>query len=309
MPYCGCSFFHHFVRYDKADFRCQDIVLQQGLLPMVEFPAVFGHEGAGVIREIGPNVKDKSLSVGDSVLLSFHTCGTCKQCVGNHPAYCHSHPQVNHNAVRLTDGSTPGTLQDGRSVRSQYFGHSSFARMSIVPQACVVKCPYPEAMPFYSPLGCGFQTGAGTIMNVLKPAKEQSVVIFGLGSVGLTALMACTHLGLAQVVAVDVVDDKLILAKELGATDMLNSRGLKDVVAEVKRITHGGADFTIDCTGLVPVIETMIDCLAPCGTAVTVGVPPPNVTIRIDPLTFLLENKRYIGVIEGDSVPQKVIES
>ncbi|KAL2073951.1 hypothetical protein VTL71DRAFT_7729 [Oculimacula yallundae] len=280
-----------------------DIVLQQGLLLIVEFPAIFGHEGAGFILSIGQNVKNKELKVGDAVLLSFNTCGHCKPCTTGHPAYCHTHPEVNHNAVRLGDRSTPGKLEDGRSVRSQYFGQSSFAKKSIVNEKCVVKCPYPDQLDIYAPIGCGFQTGAGIMMNVLKPTKDDSIVIFGLGSVGLTCLMAAHHIGVYQIIAVDIVDEKLVMAKELGATNVINSKEQPNVMAEIKRLTDRGATKAVDCTGLLKVIEDMIECIGPLGVAATVGVPPPGAKINIDPLTFLLQNKKYIRVIEGDSNP------
>ena len=272
---------------------------------MVEFPAIFGHEGAGVVRAIGSNVKNKSLQIGDSVLLSFTVCGDCKQCKSGHPAYCHLHPLINHGAVRR-DGTTPGKLLDGRGVRSQYFGQSSFAKMSIVSEKCVVKCPYPESMGIYAPLGCGFQTGAGTILNVLKPQPQQSVVICGIGGVGLAAVMAAKYLGIQQLIAIDLVDERLKLAKELGATQTINSKQDSNIVKTIKSLTDGGANFAIDCTGVVPVIEMLIECIGPKGVAATVGVPPPGEKIQIDALTFLLENKTYIGVIEGDSVPEVV---
>lgn len=288
-----------------ANLFIQDIVLQQGLLPLVEFPAIFGHEGAGVIRTIGSKVKDTTLTVGDNVLLSFNVCGECKQCVLGHPSYCHDHPCINHCAIRR-DGSTPGKLSDGRSVRSQCFGHSSFAKMSVVSEKCVVKCLYPESMAVYAPLGCGFQTGAGTILSVLKPSRDQSVVICGLGSVGLAAVMAAKYLNVNTIVAVDLVDAKLQMARELGATDIINSREVQDVVSVIKKVTGGGANYAVDCTGVVQVIEMMIECIGPRGTAATVGVSPAGKKIQIDPLAFLLENKSYIGVIEGDSTPATV---
>lgn len=286
----------------------QDVVLQQGLLPLVDFPAIFGHEGAGRIKKIGAGVKNKDLKEGDSVLLSFNVCGECKQCKSGHPAFCHAHPQVNHNAVRLEDRSTPARLKDGTSVRSQYFGHSSFAKHSVVKERCVVKCEYPEQMQYYAAMGCGFQTGAGTVLNVIKPKKDDVVVIYGMGGVGLSALMAAKYMGVEQIVAVDLLPKKLELAKELGATDLINPKDVDDVVKKVKEVCSrtGGATFAIDCTGVLKVIEQCIECLAPCGTAVTVGVPPADSKISIDPLPFLLENKRYIGVIEGDSVPAEV---
>ena len=273
---------------------------------MVEFPAIFGHEGAGFIVSIGEDVKNKDLKVGDAVLLSFNTCGHCKPCTTGHPAYCFTHPQVNHNAVRLGDRSTPGKLEDGRAVRSQYFGQSSFSKMSIVNEKCVVKCPYPSNLDIYSPIGCGFQTGAGTVLNVLKPTKEDSIVIFGLGSVGLTALMAAKYIGAGRIIAVDIVAKKLEMGLELGATDVINSKETPAVVEKIKQLTNGGATYSIDCTGLLKVIEDAIECIGPLGTAATVGVPPPNGKIAIDALTFLLGNKKYIGVIEGDSNPIEV---
>ena len=281
-----------------------DIVLQQGLLPLVEFPAIFGHEGAGIVRAIGSAVKNSDLHIGDSVLLSFNVCGECKQCTSNHPSYCHEHPRINHSAVRR-DGSTPAKLEDGCSVRSQYFGHSSFARISVVNEKCVVKCSYPENLAVYAPLGCGIQTGAGTILNVLKPAPQDSVVIAGVGTVGLSAIMSARYLGVKTIIAVDLVDAKLDMARELGATHIINSRDDSSPAKTIKELTGGGATFAIECTGVCQVIEMLIECLGPRGTAATVGVPPSGKKIQIDPLEFLLYNKTYVGVIEGDSIPTK----
>lgn len=271
------------------------------------FPAIFGHEGAGVVKEVGSAVKDKSLRPGDNVLLSFNNCEKCTECLHHRPARCHNHPEVNHTARRPEDGTTPAALlEDGSPVAAQFFGHSSFAKLSVVKENCIVKCPFPELAPCFAALGCGFQTGAGTVLNALKPSSEQSIVIYGMGSVGLTAVMAAVYLKAKHVVAIDLVPSKLSLAKALGATCVINSRDVSDLAAEVKRVTGGGADFAIDCTGVVKVIEGAIESLAPCGTAAVVGVPPAMATLQLDPLTFLLANKRLIGVIEGDSVPKNV---
>ena len=271
----------------------------------MEFPAIFGHEGAGIVQAIGSSVKNKDLRVGDSVLLSFNVCGKCKQCSSGHPSYCHDHARINHSAIRH-DGSTPGKLSDGRSVRSQYFGHSSFARYSVVNEKCIVKCSHLDSLDIYAPLGCGFQTGAGTILNVLKPSASQSVVICGLGSVGLTATMATKYLGVKTIIAVDLVDEKLKVAQELGATHIINSSRDRNAAKTISELTDGGADFAVDCTGVCNVIEMLIECIGPRGTAASVGVPPAGRKIQIDPLDFLLANKTYVGIIEGDSVPETV---
>lgn len=282
-------------------------MFQRGLVPTVAFPAIFGHEGAGVVKEVGSGVKDKSLRPGDLVLLSFNMCQKCPECLKGHPARCYGHVEVNHTAKRPEDGSTPTAMaDDGRKVSSQFFGHSSFCKLSVVKETCIVKCPYPESMAIFAPLGCGFQTGAGTIMNSFKPTKDDSVVIFGLGSVGLTAVMAASYLKVKHIIAVDLVSAKLSLAQELGATNVINGKETPDTVAEIKRITDGGANYAMDCTGVVKVIENTIECLSPCGTAAIVGVPAAGSRLQLDPLTFLLQNKRLIGVIEGDSTPAKV---
>jgi Zn-dependent alcohol dehydrogenase len=150
--------------------------------------------------------------------------------------------------------------------------------------------------------------GAGTVMNVLKPPPESSIVIFGLGTVGLTALMAAKYLRVKQIIAVDIQASKLPVAKELGATDLVNVNEVSDVVAHIKKITGGiGADFAIDCTGVPKVIENTLNCTGMFGKSTTVGVPPTGSKVSIDPLQWLLGSKTYVGVREGDSVPKEYI--
>nr|POF15572.1 aryl-alcohol dehydrogenase [Quercus suber] len=229
----------------------QDNMLRvDGLGGICKFPAIFGHEGAGYVRAIGRGVSNADINLGDFVLLSYVFCGQCKRCRQNHPAYCLHGGSWNMMATRPADGSTPARLKsDGRSVRSQFFGQSSFAKMSVVQECCVVKFPYePATAAIFAACGCGFQTGAGTILNVLKPEPDDCVVVFGAGSVGLPALMAAKYLGCRQVVAVDIADERLVLARDLGATDVVNSKTTPDFVTEIMRLT-GGADYCLDCAG------------------------------------------------------------
>ncbi|KAJ0354497.1 hypothetical protein COL154_011730 [Colletotrichum chrysophilum] len=285
-----------------------DVVTQKGGLPMIEFPAIFGHEGAGIVRGIGKDVKIKDLALGDNVLLSFTSCNACDTCASGHTALCPESSKLNIGSVR-SDKSTPGRLADGRSVRSQFFGHSSFCKMSVVNGQSVVRCPESAAasMEVYAPLGCGLQTGAGTVLNMIKPKKTDSIVVFGLGSVGLAALMAAKYLEVGQIIAIDIVPGRLELAKELGATHTFNSKESSEIVRDIQKATDGGPMYAIDCTGVLKVIEDMIACVRPLGTAVLVGVPPPAADIKIDAQAFLLANKRLIGVIEGDSYPPDFI--
>lgn len=142
-------------------------------------------------------------------------------------------------------------------------------------------------------------------MNILKPTPSSSIVIFGLGTVGLTALMAAKYLQVSQIIAVDIFDHKLPLALELGATQAINSRGIPDIVEHIKSISNGGkgVDFAVDCTGNVKVIESMLNMLSMRGTAATVGVPPSGAKIEVDPQAFLLGSRAYKGCREGDSNP------
>lgn len=145
-------------------------------------------------------------------------------------------------------------------------------------------------------------------MNVLKPSPESSLVVFGLGTVGLTALMGAKYLGVKQIIAVDIQASKLPLAEDLGATDLVNGRETPDVVAEIKRLTGSvGADYAVDCTGVPKVIENALNCTGMFGKTATVGVAPTGAKVSIDPLQWLLYSKSYVGVREGDSVPSEFI--
>lgn len=144
-------------------------------------------------------------------------------------------------------------------------------------------------------------------MNILKPESDSSIVIFGLGTVGLTALMAAKSLGVQQIIAVDIQELKFPIARELGATDVINSRDI-DIVAKLKELTGGaGVDYAVDCSGVPSVIEAMLNSLGMRGTAATVGVPPTGAKIQLEPLLYLLGSRRYLGCREGDSVPTEFI--
>ncbi|KAM0694007.1 hypothetical protein Q7P36_006133 [Cladosporium allicinum] len=285
-----------------------DLLLRDGLFgDACKYPAIFGHEGAGIVRKAGKAVRDKSIREGDAVLLSFTNCATCPSCRAGRPARCWNFIDVNFKATRYSDGKPAARSLDGQPIGSHFFGHSSFAKLSVVQEACVTRYPYDdiENLGLYAGGGCGFQTGAGAVLNTLKPAPSESLLIFGLGSVGLTALMAAKHLGLETMIAVDIEDSKLELAKDLGATHVLNAKS-QDILSEVLKITGRGASFAIDCTGVPSMIELLVECIHPFGTASSIGDAPAGVKIKIDPLSFVVTGKTFVGLVEGDSIPQKV---
>ncbi|KAI9371910.1 chaperonin 10-like protein [Aspergillus egyptiacus] len=282
-----------------------DIHASRGGYSALRYPTVLGHEGAGIIRAVGSAV-DSSLTVGQSVILSYNHCGGCRNCHAGHPACCANFETLNISAKRL-DQTTPAKLPDGREIDTQFFGQSSFLRYSIVSQYSVVLCPCPDDLAVYAALGCGFQTGAGTIMNALKPSVDDPLVIIGAGTVGIAAVMAAKVLGLRQVIAVDILDDKLALARELGATHTINSRNVKDLAQEIHDLTDGGARFAVECTGVSAVLETLLDCVCSGGTAVVVGSPNPDFVLHLDPEKMLHESKTLRGVCQGDSIAKKFI--
>lgn len=285
--------------------KLQDIGASTGGYSALGYPVVLGHEGAGVVRAVGPEVKNPALKVGTHVILSFNHCGACRNCSTGHPACCTHFEALNITAKRL-DGSTTARLPDGRQVAGQFFGQSSFLRMSVVSQHSVVPCAYPEHLAWYAALGCGFQTGAGTILNALQPSVDDSVLIFGAGTVGVAAIMAAKHKGIRQIIAVDLLDEKLALARRLGATHTVHSGTVADVAQEIVAITGGGARFAVDCTGASAVLDLMLDCVCCGGTAAVVGSPKPDFVLRINPEKLLHENKTLRGICQGDSVAQKV---
>ncbi|KAJ4289941.1 hypothetical protein N0V88_006738 [Collariella sp. IMI 366227] len=288
-----------------------DFLVRHSLLPsLLSLPAIAGHEGAGIIRALGSNIHNKTLQVGDAVLLSFTACGRCAGChTDTNYSRCAAFEPCNLTAIRRPDGTTPATLLDGTPVRSQWFGQSSFARLSVVHENCVVKCLYPEDLGVYAPMGCGYQTGAGTVLNVLKPGPDQTLVVFGAGSVGFAAIMAAATVPVKQIIAVDIVEQRLELARELGATHTINSAEIEgSVVDEVMRLTgNRGVDFAIDATGRSKVIELMMNCLAYGGAAAVVGVPPRMEKIELSIGVFFARKNTCICVVEGDAHPPEVV--
>jgi Zn-dependent alcohol dehydrogenase len=208
----------------------------------------------------------------------------------------------------LPKGEVSGeTAQKGKGIFSTFFGQSSFARHTLVHRSTVVKVPDSTDLALYAPMGCGMQTGAGAVLNSLGVKKGSSVAVFGVGSVGMAAVMAAAKVaGAGTVIAVDLQPARLELAKKLGATHAVLA-GDKDVVAEVRRICPpNGVDYAVDCTGVPKVIRDMIDCLGTRGRAATVGAPGFGKTVSIDVMEHLTYGKEYVGCVEGDSLPSKV---
>ncbi len=262
-------------------------------------PAVLGHEGSGIIEEVGKGVT--RLAKGDHVVLSFAHCGHCDNCLTGHPTVCETFNDLNFGGMH--DDYTHRLSKDGQPL-STFFGQSSFGTFAIAHERNVVKVDKDVDLALLGPLGCGIQTGAGTVLNRIKPEFGSTIAIYGAGAVGLSALMAAKIVGCKTIIAIDVNDSRLELAKELGATHIFNGTKV-DVVKEIKELTNGGTKYGVDTTGVPPVVRQCLQALRPLGVAAIVGVTPEmNIDVHND---LMAEGKTMMGVIEGDSVPNVFI--
>lgn len=278
-----------------------DISAAHGLVPL-PLPAVLGHEGSGVVEAIGPDVT--TLEVGDHVAISFDHCRECAVCTGYSPAYCELFGPLNYFGERL-DGTV--TMHNGdEEVHGNWFGQSSFATKVIANARNAVKVDEDLPIELLGPLGCGLQTGAGSVLNVFQPKPGEGIAVFGLGGVGLAALMAAKASGCDPIVAIDLNPARLELAKELGATHAINPSETKDLVWSVMEIAAPGIHYSFDAVGVGAVVRQALEVLRSPGHCVSVGFQGLEHEITIDQGHLLL-GRRLSGVIEGDADPQEFV--
>jgi aryl-alcohol dehydrogenase len=255
-------------------------------------PVVLGHEGAGVVERVGSKVK--SVKHGDHVVLSYQSCGRCRHCRSGHPADCSRFYEANFGFTRL-DGSN--ALQKS-GVRGHFFGQSSLATHSLTTEQNLVKVPKDLPLEVLAPLGCGMQTGAGTVMNSLRVLAGAAIAVFGTGSVGLAAVMAAHIVGANPIVGVDINPMRLELALTLGATHTIDNRH-DDVASRIAGITGGGVDYVLEITGDPKMLQPAVDVLNVKGTvAIFTGASGPG------PLP---KGRKARSIIQGDAVPQRFI--
>ena len=270
---------------------------------MVDKPVVLGHEGAGYVYAVGSQVKH--LRVGDPVVLSFDACGHCESCEAHQPSYCHDF--INHNFLaQRPDGTTAWQGPSG-PVRHAFFGQSSFATYSVCHERNAIKMDDDHDLEMFGPLGCGFQTGAGAVLNVLQPKTSQAIVVFGVGSVGLAAVMAATAMKARQIIAVDLKDSRLEMAKQVGATHTIRGDQCPDIVSEIKSITGAGAHCSLDTTANMTVLRQAVECLRPQGVCGFVGGASAGSELVVDVRDIMIGGKTVRGIVEGDSNPSELI--
>jgi aryl-alcohol dehydrogenase len=280
-----------------------DLTAQAGFIPF-PLPAVLGHEGAGVVEAVGASVT--SVAPGDKVLLSFSSCGVCGACQRGEPSLCDTWLPRNLMDGARPDGSAPLSGSDGSAVHGRFFGQSSFAELALADERSVVKVGPDTPLDVLAPLGCAVITGVGTVLNVLKPRAGASMAVLGAGSVGLSAVMAAARTSADRIIVVDRVPERLALARELGATDVVDTSGadLGDALAE---LTGGrGVDRILDATGVPGVISAGIASLAAGGVFAFVGAPPFGTTVPVD-VNGMLPGRSLVGVTIGAANTRSLI--
>ncbi|WP_067672754.1 NAD(P)-dependent alcohol dehydrogenase [Nocardia miyunensis] len=286
------------VRVVATGFCHTDLIGRSGLLGEHFLPAVLGHEGAGVVEKVGSGVT--SVEPGDHVVLSFDSCGTCTSCRAGRPTDCETFEA--RNLVGLTpDGGRTARDAAGEPLTNRWFGQSSFGQYALATERNLVKVRRDVPLEKLGPLGCGVQTGAGSVLNVLRVSPGQSLAVFGAGAVGLSAIMAAKLSGAGEIVAVDLNPDRRALALELGATRAVDGAA-GDVVTAV-RADSGGLDFSFDTTGVAAVMADAVRVLRRPGTCVLVGSSMEMLTLHPSELT----SKTLTFSYEGGAVPQNFI--
>lgn len=268
-----------------------DMVMRDGALP-IPFPVILGHEGAGVVEAVGADVG--GIVPGDHVLLSFHSCGTCSACHDHQPGYCDEF--FPRNFLGHRQPGEGGIRRDGQAIRSNIFGQSSFATYALAHRDNVVRIDRDLPLDLLAPLGCGVQTGAGTVLETLDVRPGQSIAILGAGAVGLSALMAAVIAGAGRIAVVDRHSHRLALARDLGATE----------TSDDLTTLAGGFDYVLDTTGVPALLALAIPMLAARGTLALVGAYPGE-GLTIDPSAIMSMGRRIVGVVEGGIDPQRFI--
>lgn len=260
-------------------------------------PLVLGHEGAGTVEEVGPDVKD--VRVGDRVVLSwFAPCRRCRNCARGHAWLCQNTRALENT---LPDGTTSFESSGGAPVPA-FLGLGTFAEATVVPESAAIAISAEVPFPVAALIGCAVTTGVGAVVNTARVRPGDSAVVVGCGGVGQAILLGLALVGADPIVAVDLSEERLALARELGATHALRGDD-SDLGDNIWSITGGGADHAFEAIGKAATIEMLPSLVCRGGQAVIVGMPAEGVAVPLDPFDLADGGKRVLGCNYGSSVP------
>uniref|UniRef100_A0A8C0G5B5 Alcohol dehydrogenase 4 (class II), pi polypeptide n=1 Tax=Chelonoidis abingdonii TaxID=106734 RepID=A0A8C0G5B5_CHEAB len=276
------------------------------------FPVILGHEGAGIVESTGPGVT--RFKPGDKVIpLYIPQCGQCKFCLSPKTNLCEKISKIKtpiSDQDLMPDGTSRFTCK-GKQIY-HFMGTSTFSEYTVVTETSLVKIDAAAPLDKVCLIGCGFSTGYGASLNTAKVEPGSTCAVFGLGGVGLSAVMGCKAAGASRIFAIDINKDKFSLAKELGATDCLNPQDFKKPIQEViTEMSNGGVDFAIECIGNVAVMKAALECtMVGWGTCTIVGVALGGQSIPVSPMQLIMGKKINATFFGGwksvDSVPKLV---
>ncbi|OQV09754.1 Alcohol dehydrogenase GroES-like domain-containing protein [Cladophialophora immunda] len=295
-----------------TDLICGSGPENAGGFPLPPYPRILGHEGAGYVRAVGSGVK--KVAPGDSVLLSFAYCTKCHNCKFGAPGYCANFTPLNFagDQKAFTEAGKADT-----AIGGSFFGQSSFSRLLKAQETSVINVSglvkNESDLKLFAPLGCGIQTGAGTITELGAASQSDKVAVIGLGGVGLAAVMAAKMRNCQVIIGIDRLESRLEMAKTLGATHVINTAGLNKPLADVVHgITSGsGTTITVDATGVVALIQQGIELTANQGKMILLGVAPMDAGLEIAIVPYMVTGKQLLGSMEGgvrpiDYVPRMI---
>jgi alcohol dehydrogenase len=264
-------------------------------------PMVLGHEASGVVREVGPGVTE--FAAGDHVVFSFvPVCGSCAYCLAGRGALCERGAKANGAGTLMTGGQR-FTDSHARPCY-HHLGVSAYSNFTVAAQESLVKIDRELPLDKAALFGCAVMTGVGAVFNTARVEAGASVAVFGLGGVGLCAVMGAKAVGAYPIIAVDRVDEKLALARKLGATHTVNA-ATDEPTAAIKEITRGGAEYTFESVGSEAVLVQAYQATRRGGTTVTIGLPHPNKMFSISAVTLVAEERTVKGSYMGSSVPRR----
>lgn len=266
-------------------------------------PIVLGHEGSGIIEKVGSNIKH--LAPGDHVVLGRTYCGECRSCKMGHFSNCELIPGIMGEG-KMLDGTTR-ISKDGKPINS-FYGMAGFSEYSVCHHHVVTKVDEDVDLKMLSPLACGIITGAGTVINYLKPQAHESIVVVGCGSVGISAIMGAKIAGCKNIIGVEIIPEKAEKAKEFGATHVICNEGNVDFADQVREITGYGVEYFVDTTGDQTVIDNGFKALARMGTMVMLAIAPE---MKVSPIDMVIGGLNVAGVSAGyaktqDFIPEMV---